>query len=326
MDAWWILLAALVGAVLLVLLISLVCFLMACYAPPQKKTEEFEIPPGEIYLPYRETMVAWMKETRAMPSEELEITSFDGLRLRGRYYECIPGAPIELMFHGYRGTSERDLCGGVQRCFSLGRNVVVVDQRACGCSEGRIITFGVLESRDCLSWLHYLQERFGEERVILLTGISMGAATVLMAAGSPLPPNVVGILADCGYTSPKAIIKKVIRQLHLPADVLYPFVRLGARLYGRFDLEEISPVEAMKWCPVPVLFIHGEADDYVPCAMSTENYEACVSRKRLWTVPEAGHGMSYLKAPEQYLTTLAEFWTEVGVPTAVSERKPEKNI
>lgn len=325
MDTVWITAAVLAAMAVLVLLTAYICFRMAFYAPERTKRsqEEFDLLQGETYEPYYETMKAWMREVRTFPCEEMTITSFDGLTLRGRYYECIPGAPVELMFHGYRGNAERDLCGGVQRCFALGHNALLVDQRASGRSDGHVITFGINESRDCLSWIEHLIRRFGDTVTIILTGISMGAATVLTTAGQPLPKNVVGILADCGYTSPREIIKKVICQMGLPADLLYPFVRLGAKLFGRFDPDERSPIEAMKTCPVPVIFIHGEADDYVPCEMSVRNFETCVAPKRLVTVPETGHGMSYLVAPDAYLRALSDFWNEQGVPTTVLSAKTD---
>ena len=293
-----------------VLLTAYICFRMTFYdSRKQVSTEEYPLPVGEIYQPYREKMIGWIKENRQMPYEKMEITSFDGLALRGRFYECHPGAPIELMFPGYRGNAERDLCGGVQRCFKLGHSALIVDQRACGESEGHVITFGVYESRDCVTWVDFMLKRFGPDVKIILTGISMGAATVLMAAAEPMPENVIGVLADCGFTGAKEIIQTVIRQMKLPAPLLYPFVKLGAWLYGNFSLEENSPVEALKKCTLPVLFFHGEGDDFVPCEMSRRNFEACASsKKQLVTVPGAGHGLSYPEAPETYLQTMREFW------------------
>ena len=110
-----------VGVLLLLLLTSFICFMKVFYSPSRKPLgeDEFEIPPGKEYEPYREVMVAWVKELRSMPYEELTIKSAEGLTLRGRYYECEKGAPIEILFHGYRGYAERDLNGGVERCFSL---------------------------------------------------------------------------------------------------------------------------------------------------------------------------------------------------------------
>lgn len=267
------------------------------------------LPKGEIYEPFYDNMRKWIEEARAMKSEDMTITSFDGLTLHGRYFECDPDAPIELMFHGYRGRAESDLSGGVQRCFKLGRNALIVDQRCSCASGGKVITFGINEHRDCLSWVDFMIERFGPDVKIILTGISMGAATVLMAAGKPLPKNVIGVLADCGYTSAKDIIKVVIKKMGLPAGISYPFVKLGAKIYGRFDLEEYSPIEAVRKCTLPVIFFHGESDDFVPCEMSRKNYEECTGRKRLVTVPGAGHGLSYPIAPQKYLDELREFFS-----------------
>ena len=305
----WIGLAVVLFSVLAVVGIAYGCYLMAFHV--KKKTadsEEYPIPAGRIYEPFREQMVKWMKEVRAMPYEAVSVTSFDGLQLHGKYYECAPGAPIELMFHGYRGSAERDLCGGIQRSFLLGRSVLLVDQRASEGSDGHVISFGINEHKDCHTWVDFMVKRFGQDVKIILTGISMGAATVMMAAGKPLPPNVIGVLADCGYSSPKAIIQKVIAQKGLPPKLAYPFVKLGARLFGHFDLEETSPVEALKHCKLPVIFFHGENDDYVPCSMSRENYEACAGPRKLVTVPGAGHGLSYLVAPEYYLQQLRIFF------------------
>lgn len=308
MDIFWIFLGCAFVAAVAVIGATYTCFYMAFYVRRPEKTEEFAIPKGRIYEPYREQMVAWMKEARAIPHEDVQTVSFDGFTLWGKYYEYAPGAPIEVMFHGYRGGAERDLCGGVQRCFLLGHSALVVDQRCAGGSGGNVTTFGIYESRDCHSWLRFMEERFGPDARILLTGISMGASTVLIAAGQPLPKTVVGVLADCGFTSAKEIITEVIGQMKLPARALYPFVKLGARLFGGFDLEADSAQEAMKRCKVPVLFIHGEADAFVPCDMSRRNYAACVAPKKIVTVPGAGHGLSYIIDREGYLSELREFF------------------
>lgn len=305
-----ILLCAAAALAAVVLVTAYICYRIAFYVPPRTPGEvnRVEIPEGEIYEPFREIMETWGREVRAMPHREFSVTSFDGLTLYGKFYEYAPGAPIELMFHGYRGSAERDLAGGVQRCFGVGRSALIVDQRCAGKSGGREITFGIREHRDCLTWVDFMCRHFGPDVKIVLTGISMGAATVLMAGGCPLPENVTGILADCGYSSAKDIIKTVIRQMGIPANLGYPFVKLGARIYGHFDLEETSPMEMVKKCALPVIFYHGEADDFVPCDMSRQLYEACGSRKQLITVPGAGHGLSFPVDQEYYLQTLREFF------------------
>lgn len=289
----------------LVYLIAYICYRMAFYSKNAPIEEEFPIPDGDIYEPHREQMVTWIKEVRALPQEDITITSFDSLKLHGKFFEYEKDAPIELMFHGYRGNGERDLCGGVQRCFALGHSALIVDQRACGGSEGHVITFGINESRDLLSWLNYLSLRF-PHRKIILTGISMGGATVMIASSLPLPENVVGILSDCGYSSAKEIIKIVIKQMKLPPTLAYPFVKLGAKAFGNFDLEERVPIEAVKQAKVPIIFFHGEDDAFVPCDMSIECYNACTAPKKIMTVPGAGHGLSYLIDPEGYLAAVRE--------------------
>ena len=307
----WVLLAA----VLAVTVASYLCFRIAFYAPPRKAAdpERIVLPQGKIYEPFWADMENWVRQARARRPEQVEITSFDGLRLTGKYYEYAPGAPMELMFHGYRGSAERDLSGGVHRCFRCGRNALVVDQRCAGESEGNVITFGIKEHRDCLSWVDFAVKKFGPDVKIILTGISMGASTVVMAGGRELPPNVIGILADCGYSSPRAIMKEVIATgMHLPPDFCYPMVRLGALLFGGFDPDAYSPMEALKTCRVPVIFFHGEADDFVPCRMSREMYDACPTRKRLVTVPGAGHGLAFPVDPERYRKELLDFFGPEG--------------
>ena len=300
----------LAGLAAVVLLISYGCYRFAFYVPARKPVADdvIELPEGAVYEPYWEKMEYWIKEARKLPQESVEITSFDGLKLQGKFYEFAPGAPVEIMFHGYRGSAERDMSGGVHRCFKVGRSALVVEQRCSHGSEGNTITFGINEHRDCLKWVDFAIEHLGKDIKIILTGISMGAATVMMAAGEKLPPNVVGILADCGYTSAKEIMFHVMRGMKLPPKLCYPFVKLGARIFGHFDLDENSPIEAMKRCTLPVIFFHGEADDFVPCSMSREIFEICTSRKRLVTIPGAGHGVSYAKDPQRYLQELRDFF------------------
>ena len=309
------LLGVLITVAALSILISYLCFRMAFYVTKKQKTvtEEYPIPEGEIYEPYRPVMTGWLKAIRKLPQKELSIRSHDGLTLRGTFYEYAPGAPIELMFHGYRGNGERDLAGGVRRCFLLGRSALIVDQRASGKSDGKVISFGVNESRDCLLWVQKAIETFGPDCKIILCGISMGASTVLAAAGEPLPHNVIGVLADCGFSSPRAIMQKVIADMHLPPRLAYPFVRLGAILFGGFDPDEVTSLDRMKTVKVPVIFYHGDADAYVPCEMSHQLYEACnAPKKALVTIPDAGHGLAFAVDPETYLQELGRFFGAEG--------------
>ncbi len=287
-------------------------YLMAFYAAPRPRERggKISLPPGKAYIPYHDQMRRWILRMRELDGEEMSITSHDGLRLCARYYETRPDSALEIMFHGYRGDAERDMSGGIERAFSHGRSCLIVDQRCSGLSGGHSISFGINEMRDCLRWTDFATKRF-PGRKIILTGISMGASTVLMAAGEKLPENVVGVLADCGYSSAKAVIYHVIRSLHLPARPLYPLVRLAGRIFGGFDIEKSRPIDAVRNCRVPVIFFHGEADDFVPCHMSRDNFEACASRKMLVTIPGAGHGLSYPADKERYLKALSDFFGNI---------------
>ena len=296
----------------LFLLTAYICFYQVFYCSDKEKRgngEEYPIPYGHIYEPFREAMVEWIKQARALPHTEYRVTSHDGLTLVGNYYEHHAGAPIELLMHGYRGNAERDMSGAIERCFRLGHNVLLVDQRAAGKSGGHVITFGVNESRDCRTWAEFIVREIDPEARIIIGGVSMGAATVMIAAGEEMPPQVVGALADCGYNSAKDIIQKVIAERKYPVKIVYFFARLGGRIFGHFDVEERSPIEAMKKCRIPVIFLHGDDDDFVPLSMSEECYEACVAeKKRLVVIPGAGHGLAFPQDKEFYLREVREFF------------------
>ncbi len=296
---------------LIVLTLMLVCFFKIFYSPKRKPLGKNEYPVlrGRAYDPYRAQITDWINEVRAMEHTDVCIKSHDGLKLRGKYYEYKKGAPIEILFHGYRGTAERDLCGGVHRCFELGHNVLIVDHRASGASDGHVITFGAKESRDCAAWINYVIENIDKDAKIIIAGVSMGAATVMTAAGTELPQNVVGAIADCGYTSTKDMVKKVMRDMRLPATIIYPFAWLSAIVFGRFSPSRLSPIKSMKKCRLPIIFFHGDADGFVPRKMSEKNYAACTSEyKRLVIVPGAAHCLCFPHDQEAYLNELRDFF------------------
>lgn len=308
---------AIVGCVVLffigvMLLISYICFHKTFYSPPRDKKKKDDLSVrrvSHVLQPFYSVMGAWKKQVKELPCKEVSITSFDGLKLVGKYYEYEKGAPVEIFFHGYRGSAERDMDGGVIRCLSHGRNALAVDHRASGKSEGRVITFGVNESRDCLAWVDFVINSIDKDAKIILTGISMGAATVMIASGNEnLPKNVVAVLADCGYTSQKEIIMNTMKDMKLPPRLLYPFVKLGGRIYGHFDIDEASPIESVAKAKVPIIFIHGDTDDFVPHEMGVRNYEACVSEKRFVSIEGAGHAAAFLVDSEKYLAEIESFF------------------
>lgn len=275
------------------------------YSPKENRER---IPPtnGHQYDPYREDMARIFRQLNERPCEFVTITSQDGLILSGRYYHTKGGAPLDIGFHGYRSSPLTDFSGGSELCFKLGHNVLLVDQRAHGKSQGSTITFGILERRDVLRWVDFAVDRFGADTKITLYGVSMGAATVLMASELDLPDNVKGIVADCPYSSPIGIIRHVGREMPVPNFLVAPFAVLGAAIYGRFDLLETDCARAVQHARVPILIIHGEADGFVPCEMSdlAGSNPALITR---YTFPGADHGISYLHDTPRYQKIVSDF-------------------
>lgn len=310
MDWYFIVLICLISFILLAMILLFICYMMTFYSSHKNLTsDEIILPNQPIYQLFKDNITKDITDVRKLKYEEFSIKSFDGLTLYAKYYESIKGAPIEIMFHGYRGSGERDLSTGVKRAFLCKRNALVVDQRASGKSDGHTISFGINERHDCLNWINFVVKHFGDDVKIILTGISMGAATVLLTSSMDLPKNVVGILADCGYDNASDMIKKVIKEMKLPPALCYPLVKLGAKIFGHFNIEETSPYEAVKNSKVPIIFIHGDNDSLVPYYMSEKLYNVCSSKKKLVKISNADHGVSYLVDPDTYINELNNFFT-----------------
>ena len=302
---WFFIIAVVIISI--VLLACRFCYRLAFYSMNEKEQDIYAIPPGKQYEAVADQILELIHEVDQLSYELISITARDGLHLVGRYYHFKDGAPVQILFHGYRGNGKREFSGNNRIAEKLGLNVIVVDERAHGKSGGHTITFGIKERYDCLDWANYAANRFGADTPIILTGVSMGAATVLMASSLPLPESVKAIIADCPYSSPKAIIQKVSADVKLPPKVSYPFVVLGALVFGKFKLWQTSPIEAVRRTRIPILLFHGEDDRFVPCEMSEAIYAACRGPAEMVIVPGAGHALSYLLDTALYEKTVAEF-------------------
>ena len=285
-------------------------YLEAFFISPKEKRYPKELLEGEEYRDAEKKMCALIKEMKGICGERVSIRGYDGKKLSGTYYHVQDGAPVQIQIHGYKGTAIRDFCGGNKIAREAGHNTLVIEQRAHGESEGNTITFGIKERYDCVSWARYVRKRFGKETPIFLAGVSMGASTVLMASGLKLPDNVVGIIADCPYSSPEQIIRKVCGDRRLPHKIIFPFIWLGGKIFGRFDVKETDVLQAVRKKKVPILIIHGEEDRFVPCEMSKEIYAAAREPKRLELFPNAGHGLSYIIDTDRYEKIVHEFTEE----------------
>ena len=168
-----IIIALCITAILIIVLSgSAICYFKIFYSPKRKERAEddYDLPPGKEYEPLYPQMIEWTKEARKAPHQKVEIQTFDGLTLRGRYYEHSEDAPIEIMMHGYQGNLERDLSGGIFRALNIGHSVLTYDHRGSGLSDGNCITFGINESRDCRRWVDYVLTNINPNAKIILSG------------------------------------------------------------------------------------------------------------------------------------------------------------
>lgn len=309
----------------LTLLLSLYTYCVGFYSPKSKRVSMDEPLNGEQYHAVAEHIFRMTHIMEKIPFEKVYIEAEDGTRLFGRYYHVRDGAPLEILFHGYRSHPYRDCSGGHALSRKMGFNAIVVDQRAHGESGSNTICFGIKERYDVRSWVNYANRRFGSGTPIILSGLSMGAATVLMASNLDLPSNVACILADSPYSAPIAIIEKVCADLHYPVRVCRPFIHLGAFIYGHFILNETTAKEAVSNTNIPILLIHGESDHFVPCPMSHQIAASCASRVEVHTFPEAGHGLCYMTDPIRYERTVFHFLSSIdSLRDSISEEFQKK--
>lgn len=268
---------------------------------------------GRAWEKYAGVIRAGADWFRAQPYETVELRSFDGLKLRAMLLEADQPRGVILSMHGYRSTPLRDLGASAQYYHDLGFTLLLPNQRACGDSEGRYITFGAREKIDVKMWCDYAAARYAGLPIVA-AGISLGSSAVLMALDTGLPDAVKAAVADCGYSSLRDELGSVAqRAFHLkPRPILWG-LNLWCRLLAGFDLYQCSTLPSMKNDKIPVLFIHGEADEFVPTRFSRENYEACAAPKELFTVPGADHGLSYLVDTPGYHRHL-EAWFDCYCP------------
>lgn len=250
------------------------------------------------------------KALEARPHTRIELINREGLRLIGHWFPTREQKRVVLCMHGWRSGWSFDFSGAVDFLQGEGCSLLMVEQRCHGDSEGEFIGFGVYERYDCLDWLEKARELAPDTPVYLL-GISMGATSVLMAAGLELPDCVRGVIADCGFTSPRAIWSHVMKNdLKISDKLAYPIANYFISKKAGYDGEQATTVEAMKSCTVPVLFIHGDADRFVPHSMTLEAHDACASDRTLLIVHGAGHGLSYYVDTETYQRHVREFFAK----------------
>ena len=302
-----------------------VCAALTAGTLLRRKRKEPDPAETRSLAPYAELIRSGVRWLREQNTEKVEITSFDGLRLRALYLPAENARCTAILMHGYRSEFLWDFAGAYQLLHEYGCNLLVPWQRAHGESEGKVICMGIKERRDCADWARYIEARNGKELPIVLEGMSMGAATVLMATGEPLPENVRGVVADCGFGSLWREFGHVLtHRTHLPLHPILETCSLLCRLFFGFSYKAYTTGEALRGSKKPLLLIHGEADHFVPAYFSKENFEASAAEdKTLVLVPNAGHGASFLLEPERCTREVLAFYDRVTGAAQAPGQKSE---
>lgn len=256
------------------------------------------------YYPLMKANREWLLQ---QPHEDVGILSRDGLKLHGTYFPG-SGNKVVICFHGYTSNGLQEY-PTLARCFmSRGFGALIVDQRSHGQSEGKYIGFGCMDRLDAMEWIRWTIDKVGQDAQIILHGGSMGGATVCMVSGMDLPPQVKGIVSDSAFTSPKYVFTHVLHSMyHLPA---FPMISLADRVNKRlagYGLDDCNAAREVRKAKVPMLFIHGSKDTFVPPCMCDELYENCAAPKTKYIVEGAGHVESYYKDPKAYEAVLDKF-------------------
>lgn len=255
----------------------------------------------------------WITWTREQPFETWELAAFDGINLKGYYLPAQqPTNKVVVFAHGYLGHAFDMGLFGEFYYKELGYDIFTPDLRGHGKSEGDYIGFGWHDRLDLISWIEQIIEYKGEDTEVILHGLSMGAATVLMVSGEQLPKQVKGIIADSPYTSVYDLFAYQLKRMYsLPDKPFLPTTSYFTQKRAKYSLKEASAIEQVKKAKLPILFIHGESDTFVPTYMTEKLYEETQGEKFLYTFPNANHGESIVLHREAYLEAVAMFVKKV---------------
>ncbi len=242
---------------------------------------------------------------RELPFEEISVEAGDGLTLRAELLRGSGTGVTVMFFHGYKSEPACDFAAMYDFYKSLGHDLIYVHMRAHGKSDGEYIGFGALDRYDVVRWTDRIAELFPDND-IYLHGMSMGAASLLQSMDLELNKNVRGIIADCGYSDLSTVFRNLVGRLyHLPVMFVDVFEYVNLLKAG-YDFREASSVRSVSAARIPLVYICGDSDRYVPKDMAMQIYIACKSPKRLLLVPGAGHAASYMCAKDEYEALITE--------------------
>lgn len=247
------------------------------------------------------------KCSEAIQQKQVEVKANDNITLRGtEYLKQEETNKWAIILHGYRSNPSSVLTIG-EHFSEKGYNVLIPSMRACANSEGEYVGMGWLDKEDLKCWINLIIEE-NKNAEIILHGSSMGAATVLMASGNELPANVKNIIADSGYTSVWDIFASEAKaRFNLPEFPVLNMFQIVANRKAKYDIKEASSLEQVKKSKTPILFIHGDKDDFVPEYMCEKLYDATNCKKEKLIIHGAGHTDGKYREPEKYYNTIFDW-------------------
>ena len=294
-----------IGFIILFIIFAVITMYRLIFFSPRKgQLSDFNLTKSKNFKGYEEMMKENILSFMAKEYEDVYIESFDKLRLHARHYEENKSNKIAILLHGYKGTAYRDFNCISKIIFESGYNILLIDQRAHGSSQGHVITFGVRETKDLLGWIDYVNNKFDKPE-ILLVGVSMGGHTILNAADKIDKDSK--IIADCPYSSPKAILSNSIRSVHLPVWLFYPLLNLTCHIFGHESLNKTSAYLTVKNSDNKILIIHGDKDHVIPYTDSKKLADTYPNKIRYEVFKNADHGISALVDFDRYQKVVKEF-------------------
>jgi len=261
----------------------------------------------EKNYPYTKHWMDSLKSVKAL--RDTTIVNAEGLRLHGYFVmAAVPTKKTAVLVHGYTDCGMSMMHIGYLYNHVLHYNILLPENEYHGLSQGDAVTMGWKDRLNILQWAKVANQLFGGNTEIVVHGISMGAATTMMASGETQPSYIKCYVEDCGYTSAWDEFSYEIKEMfHLPDfPLLYSSSLLCKIKYG-WSFGEASALNQVKKCHLPMLFIHGDKDTYVPSRMVIPLYEAKPNPKEYWIVRGATHAQSYRNEPQAYTAKVAQF-------------------
>lgn len=303
---WWVLIALFVLVILPLFITSAFAFKFIFKGP--KGEGDFEVIDlsNTGYEIHHENIKESIRFFKTKSCDELTLTSFDGLKLKGYYYNNNSKKTI-LFVHGYNALPLNNFAVVGRDLYNEGYNIFFLHQRAHNNSEGKYTTFGIKERKDVVAWAHKLNELYNIEKMVIY-GMSMGCASTEMALALDIPSNVKCAVLDCGFKAMfPLMMSESQKRMKINPFFAVLLMNLYAKIFAGFSMFEATAEESLKHAKVPCFFIHGCADETVPISHGEANYNACASEKEKYFIEGVAHAQAYYYGGDELKNQLITF-------------------